>query len=102
MMNEQDVPGMIEDEKPAYPPAARSLAAARKLVGQRTRGIVKVTRRFVDAASLGLWKVEAHLATGEGIDYEVEITGDTLDEVAYALVDTLEKAQASFSEVDEP
>ena len=71
-----------------FPPAERSLSAARKLVGPAT-GAIKVIRRYA-SVGIALWRVEATLHAKEGPDYELEVEGDSLDEVAFALLDALE------------
>lgn len=71
-----------------YPPAEQSLAAARKLMGYTT-GTVKIIRRYA-SVGIALWRVEARLQAKEGPDYELDVEGANLDEVAFALVDALE------------
>ena len=85
--------GTANTEAPAnpdYPEAAKSLMAARQIVGRRAKGTVKFTRRYV-SGDLATWRAEAKLISGEGIDYEVEIDGASPDEVAYVLLSTLEQ-----------
>ncbi len=82
---------------PDFPPAAQSLMAARKIVGRRASGVVRVIRRYV-TVGIASWKAEAKLVTGEGIDYEIEVEGESLEEVSYTLLDALQKVQVSVEE----
>lgn len=78
-----------------FPPAELSLAAARKLMGQ-TRGHMKVARRY-DGISQS-WRVYGTLEPQDGPNFEFELEGAELDEVAYALVDALQKCGFSTEE----
>lgn len=73
---------------PEYPPADQSLQAARRLIGPLT-GRVRVKRRFV-SVGVPTWHIHGELLAKAGPDYEFEIEGDRLEEVAFTLVDTLQ------------
>lgn len=77
-----------EPPRDDYPPTEQSLTAARKLVGD-ARGNIKIIRRYA-TVGIALWRIEAKLAAKAGPDYELEIEGDTMDEVAYTLLEALQ------------
>lgn len=75
-----------------FPHSRESLAALRALVdSQKIRGTLRI-RRETDSPMLLLaqiWSIEAKFHAS--IDYALEITGRSLDEVAYTALDTLEQ-----------
>lgn len=73
-----------------YPHAKDSMEAARQMIGAPTRGKMKVIRRYT-SVGIALWRIEASLNPQSGPDYELELEGDDLDEVSFALVDALER-----------
>jgi hypothetical protein len=76
------------------PPATESMEQVRRLVGAPYRGSVKIVRRYA-SVGIALWKIEAALRQSSGPDYELEVEGASLDEVAFTLLEALQ--QLGFS-----
>lgn len=67
-----------------YPPARRSLQAIRTLVDtEKLRGTMAITRED------WIWKIKATFHAA--VDYEIEISGTSLDEVAFTTLDALQQ-----------
>lgn len=79
-----------EDERaePEFPPARQSLHAIRTLVDtEKLRGTMRIVRGGRDYAMV--WRITASLHSS--IDYELEVEGISLDEVAFTALDALQQ-----------